>query len=130
MVDLEMRRLVTVIETITVTPGAFSFNDSGPSTRPTMSREEIESVPQIDVEGLAHPSDPDELWRAAVRANVRASADHLRHGSRILEELVLKGDLRVVGAEYEIETGIVSFFDGVPLAPPEGAPSRPVHALT
>jgi hypothetical protein len=36
----------------------------------------------------------------------------------------------VVGAEYEIETGIVSFFDGVPLAPPEGAPSRPVHALT
>jgi carbonic anhydrase len=82
------------------------------------------------VEGLAHPSDPDELWRAAVRANVRASADHLRHGSRILDELVLKGDLRVVGAEYEIETGIVSFFDGVPLAPPEGAPSRPVHALT
>jgi len=52
-----------------------------------------------------------------VRANVRASADHLRHGSQILEELVLAGELAVVGAEYDLETGAVTFFDGVPLAP-------------
>jgi carbonic anhydrase len=45
---------------------------------------------------------------------VRASADHLRHGSRLLEELVLSGALVVVGAEYELETGAVHFFDGVP----------------
>ncbi len=51
---------------------------------------------------------------AAIRANVRASANHLRYGSRILEELVLSGAVVVVGAEYELETGAVHFFDGVP----------------
>jgi carbonic anhydrase len=50
----------------------------------------------------------------AIRANVLASADHLRHGSQILEELVLSGAVVVVGAEYELETGAVHFFDGVP----------------
>ena len=52
------------------------------------------------------------LLRAATRANVAASADHLRHGSRLLEELRLKNGLVVVGAEYDLETGIVDFFDG------------------
>ena len=52
--------------------------------------------------------------RDAVRANVKASAAHLRHGSRILEELVGAGQLVVVGAEYDLESGIVDFFDGVP----------------
>jgi carbonic anhydrase len=49
-----------------------------------------------------------------MRINVRASVDHLRHGSRIIEELVLKGRLAVVAADYELETGHVNFFDGVP----------------
>jgi carbonic anhydrase len=48
----------------------------------------------------------------AVRANVRASVDHLRHGSQIIEELIASGQLKVVGAEYELETGVVTFFDG------------------
>jgi carbonic anhydrase len=52
--------------------------------------------------------------REATRLNVRASVDHLRHGSRLLEELVLAGRLAVVGAEYELETGQVHFFEGVP----------------
>ncbi|MCB9655762.1 MAG: carbonic anhydrase [Deltaproteobacteria bacterium] len=64
---------------------------------------------------LTHrPEDRASLMREAVRANVRASADHLRHGSRIIEELVLAERLVVVGAEYELETGVVDFFDGVP----------------
>jgi carbonic anhydrase len=46
-----------------------------------------------------------------MRANVRASVDHLRHGSQILEELVLKQRVQVAGAEYEIETGHVRFFE-------------------
>lgn len=67
------------------------------------------------VQGLVRPGDEAGVLREAVRANVRASADHLRHGSRILEELVLARHLYVVGAEYELETGEVHFFDGVPL---------------
>lgn len=58
--------------------------------------------------------DPDALVRSAVRANVRISAGHLRHGSGILEHLIEKDGLAVVGAEYSLETGVVDFFDGVP----------------
>ena len=56
--------------------------------------------------------DPDALIRDAVRANVRISANHLRHGSEILERLIQRDGLAVVGAEYSLETGVVEFFDG------------------
>jgi carbonic anhydrase len=58
------------------------------------------------------PTDP-ALQREAMRANVRASVAHLRHGSELLENLGLAGTLVVVGAEYELETGRVRFLDGV-----------------
>ena len=53
----------------------------------------------------------DELLHAASRANIRASANHLRHASRILERRLVEGRLLVVGAEYALETGHVDFFD-------------------
>jgi carbonic anhydrase len=56
----------------------------------------------------------DVLVARAVRANILASANHLRHGSEVLEELIEKQGLLVVGAEYSLETGVVDFFDGVP----------------
>lgn len=56
----------------------------------------------------------DELVHQAVRANIRASANHLRHGSEIIEQLIENDGLLVVGAEYSLETGEVEFFDGVP----------------
>jgi carbonic anhydrase len=56
----------------------------------------------------------DELVREAVRANIRASANQLRHGSQILEQLIEEEGLRVVGAEYSLETGLVEFFDDAP----------------
>jgi carbonic anhydrase len=64
--------------------------------------------------GTEAARDRKTLARAAVRGNVRASADHLRHGSPVLEELILKDGLLVVGAVYDIESGAVDFFDGVP----------------
>jgi len=57
------------------------------------------------------PQDPEALVREAVRANIRASADHLRHGSAILEQLIRDDGLLVVGAEYSLATGAVDFFD-------------------
>ncbi len=57
--------------------------------------------------------DPARLNHEAVRANVRMSADHLRHGSAELEKLIATEGLMVVGAEYSLETGEVDFFDGV-----------------
>lgn len=59
---------------------------------------------------------PAALVEHAVRANIRASANHLRHGSEVLEELIQRNQLLVVGAEYSLETGTVDFFDGVPVA--------------
>jgi carbonic anhydrase len=60
---------------------------------------------------LAH--DHDALVQHAVRANIRASVQHLRHGSDIIENLIRNAGLMVVGAEYSLETGVVDFFDGL-----------------
>jgi carbonic anhydrase len=58
-------------------------------------------------------NDPETLLHHAVRANIRMSADHLRHGSELLEQLIQQAGLMIVGAEYNLETGIVEFFDGL-----------------
>jgi carbonic anhydrase len=66
------------------------------------------------VEGLLdteYARDDAALVREAVRANIRASVDHLRHGSPLLEQLIHDEGLLVVGAEYSLETGVVDFFD-------------------
>ena len=55
--------------------------------------------------------DPDALVQEAVRANVRASVEQLRNGSDILEDLIQRDRLRIVGAEYSLETGVVDFLD-------------------
>jgi carbonic anhydrase len=68
-----------------------------------------------DVVRLHAPTDDmPALSRACVRANVRASVSHLRHGSPMLEELILGEGLAIVGAEYDLETGVVDFFDNLP----------------
>lgn len=56
--------------------------------------------------------DQEALVRHAVRANVMVSVSHLRHGSEILEQLIDREGLLVVGAEYSLETGEVAFFEG------------------
>jgi carbonic anhydrase len=70
--------------------------------------------PLLTAEIAAHP---ERLVGAAVRANIRASAEHLRSGSEILESLIQRGRLAVVGAEYSLDTGVVDFFDGAAAAP-------------
>jgi carbonic anhydrase len=72
-------------------------------------RPSVEALLQTDV-----ARDPEALHHQAVRANIRASANHLRHGSAILEQLIAEDGLLVVGAEYSLKTGLVDFFDGVP----------------
>jgi carbonic anhydrase len=66
------------------------------------------------VEGLLATDlrhDLDALIHQAVRANIRASANHLRHGSDIIENLIQNDGLLIVGAEYSLETGVVDFLD-------------------
>jgi carbonic anhydrase len=56
--------------------------------------------------------EPERLLSAAVRANVRAAANQLRHGSEIIERLSEEDGLLVVGAEYSLESGIVNVLEG------------------
>jgi carbonic anhydrase len=60
--------------------------------------------------------DPVRLRREAMRANVRASVGHLRHGSEVIERLAAEGGLAVVGAELDLATGEVHFFDDLGVA--------------
>jgi len=68
------------------------------------------SVEQLLATDLRH--DMDALVRQGVRANIRASVNHLRHGSQVLEQLIQNEGLRIVGAEYSLESGVVEFFEG------------------
>ncbi len=88
-----------------------------PGQQPSRNLRSIVNRIRPSVEGLLETAlarDPVALVQHAVRANVRASADHLRHGSAVLEGLIESDGLLVVGAEYALETGVVEFFDGVP----------------
>ncbi|HAO99970.1 MAG TPA: carbonic anhydrase, partial [Fibrobacteres bacterium] len=69
-------------------------------------RPSVEALMKTDL-GL----DREALTRLAERVNVSTSVSHLRHGSEILEELIRNNGLRVVGAEYSLDTGEVEFFD-------------------
>jgi carbonic anhydrase len=69
------------------------------------------SVEELLSTDLKH--DHEALVDRAVRSNVRASTNQLRHGSDVLERLIRSNGLKVVGAEYSLETGVVDFFDGV-----------------
>ncbi|MDZ7668242.1 MAG: carbonic anhydrase [Gammaproteobacteria bacterium] len=62
----------------------------------------------------AAAGDQDSLVQRAVRANVRASANQLRHGSEVLENLIAQDELLIVGADYSLDTGEVEFFEGMP----------------
>jgi carbonic anhydrase len=69
------------------------------------------SVENLLATELKH--DLPTLFREAVRANIRTSAAHLRHGSEIIENLIQNDGLMIVGAEYSLDTGQVDFFDGI-----------------
>ena len=53
----------------------------------------------------------DEVLDLAIRANVQTSVERLQHGSLIIEDLIEKHELQIVGAEYSIENGTVEFLE-------------------
>jgi carbonic anhydrase len=88
-----------------------------PSENQSRNLKSIVDRVRPSVEGLLETDlrrDMDALINQAVRLNIRASTNHLRHGSEILEQLIKDDGLLIVGAEYSLETGVVEFFDGLP----------------
>ncbi|MGI9309617.1 MAG: carbonic anhydrase [Gammaproteobacteria bacterium] len=51
-----------------------------------------------------------DLLNKAVRANVVASVSQLSDSSEVLQQLIGRSALLVVGAEYSLDTGVVDFF--------------------
>ncbi len=58
-------------------------------------------------------NNPEQLLESAIRANILASTNQLRHGSPILEQLIQQDAITIVGAEYSLETGKVDFFENI-----------------
>lgn len=86
-------------------------NPTAPSSANLMSivnrvRPSVEILMQTELK-----DDLEKLCMHAVKSNVFASVNQLRHGSSVLENLIAQGKLKVVGAEYSLETGEVSFYD-------------------
>ena len=85
--------------------------EPGPASRNLMS---IVNRVRPNIEGLMSTDlarDSVRLHREAMRANVRASVNHLRHGSEVIERLADEEGLAVVGSELDLSTGEVAFFD-------------------
>jgi carbonic anhydrase len=88
-----------------------------PNIQPSRNLSSIVDRIRPSVEGLLATElrhDHEALTQQAILANVRVSANDLRHGSAIVERMIQREGLLVVGAEYSLETGVVDFFDGVP----------------
>jgi carbonic anhydrase len=85
-----------------------------PSSDQSRNLQAIVERVRPSVEGLLYTElrdDMDGLVAQAVRANIRTSVNHLRHGSRVLEQLIQDEGLLVVGAEYSLKTGVVEFLE-------------------
>ena len=106
-------RLVVVLGHTRCGAVTATLEDLQQSTNQSWNMSSIVSRIRPSVEGLLATDlkhDRERLIDQAVRANVRASVNQLRHGSDVLEQLIRRDGLRVVGAEYALETGIVEFF--------------------
>jgi carbonic anhydrase len=91
-----------------------TLEDLQQTQRQSWNMNSIVSRIRPSVEGLLATDlkhDHAELVTQAVRANVRASVNQLRHGSDVLERLCRADGLQIIGAEYSLDTGIVDFFD-------------------
>jgi carbonic anhydrase len=51
---------------------------------------------------------PGDLAENAMRSNVKMVVDHLKTSNPILEHLVYKGTLTIVGARYDLDDGLVT----------------------
>lgn len=67
-------------------------------------------IPAVLAARAAHPE--GDLVDQSVRENVRQVVQHLREtASPALLERQANGDLRIVGARYDLDDGVVDFFD-------------------
>ncbi len=64
--------------------------------------------PAVEAARLAG-GDRETVARAATRINVKMAVQHLRHGTPVIERLMIHEGMLVIGAEYDLESGRVEF---------------------
>jgi len=105
--ELSMSPTAMPLEEMTVTPGTFTFMDRGVAARQTMSREDIESVPQLG----------EDVFRAVNRLPGLASGDYAAHfsirGGRHDETLILLDGLELYEPYHlkDFDEGAISIID-------------------
>ncbi len=105
--DLQLTSSAVKLEEITVTPGSFSFMGQGTGTRQTMSREDVQAVPQIG----------DDIFRAVNRLPGLASNDYAAHfgirGGRHDETLIMLDGLELYEPYHlkDFNEGAISIID-------------------
>ncbi|MFH1843640.1 MAG: carbonic anhydrase [bacterium] len=97
----------------TILAGMEAIHDPAATLSPDLSSLMDRIRPSIEAQ-LAMDTGVDRYAkvRDAVRANIRVSVEQLRHGSKLLEQLIRTDGLQIIGAEYSLDTGVVDFFDG------------------
>ncbi len=107
VVEVSMMPGAIPLAELVVTPGAFAFMGSTPSTRQTMSRVDIESVPQF----------AEDIFRAVNRLPGLASGDYSAHfsvrGGRHDETLILLDGLEIYEPYHlkDFNDGAISIID-------------------
>ena len=71
--------------------------------------------PSVEAAMAAGHGDDAAMQRDAIRRNVHAAVERLCTGSALLQRLIRDEGLLVVGAEYDLDSGEVEFFEGVPV---------------
>lgn len=110
--NLDTRLVVVMGHTGCGAVGATLDAIRGPAQRRSRNISDIMSRIRPGIESLLlAPLDETQLREEAVTANVRASVAQLRHGSRLIEDRISKGEIQVEGAVFELETGLARFLD-------------------
>ncbi|BAW80216.1 carbonic anhydrase [Candidatus Nitrosoglobus terrae] len=85
-----------------------------PDRLPSRNLMSIVNRVRSSIEPLYHTTlknNLESLWQECIRANVAASVNQLRYSTEVLENMVKNNEIMIVGAEYSLETGEVTFFD-------------------
>ena len=98
-----MHNKFAIIDKKLLLNGSFNWTKRGAHTNE-------ENINFSAIEPLLEKNE-DASLQDAVIANVFRSVERLHHGSIIVEQLVASGDLMIVGAEYSVESGVVTFLD-------------------
>lgn len=94
-----------------ITATLSSLNDGFDGLSPNL--EAIVKHIQVAIEPMlkTRPCDDNELIESARRKNIEQSVSDLHENSLVIRGLVASGQVTIVGAEYELESGKVHFFE-------------------